>query len=843
MFKLPFLKSKFFKPRFFMVVLFVLVIGFFFVGAANATGTIANAIATFLGWIIYGIVWALGQLLVLMMEILVYIAQWSLFISAPAVVLGWKIVRDICNMFFVVIMLVIAFATVLRVEKYSYQKLLPKLIIMAILINFSKMICGLIIDVSQVVMLTFVNSFKDVAGANLTTILGLDKITTVSANDANNVANATNTVGSNEVTGWSILGAYVLALIFVLISLITITVMVMMLAIRIVMLWIYVVLSPMAYLLAAFPDGQKYSGQWWSEFTKNVIVGPILAFFIWLSFAALGNPSSVPSSIGGTPIPTNQNIGATGGGGSQPLTTAGSPNNMLNFLISIAMLYGGLQVTQSIGGAAGGMAGKGISSINKGKGMVVAGALAAGVYAKRKGITAAKWTGRMGKTGLGGLDRMAGAKIDSIRKGRNNGVLDGTSMASRGLVGTSVGIATSFAGNKINKVKANWNKDDELNRSMRTYLANSDKDPLNAKLEHNGKKYVKSGDHFQEIDEANNLVAGSFLKNNAGNNVTEMSREKAAWQQSWRDTNGKAESESSKKQEKEISEKQQQLADSNLTVDEMLLKFSNASTSATEKMALAMTLAAKGAFKDKDQVKAAKAAVANNYVLGKKINDEIDKNQTHLNYDMTKAGDVEKFHARIDLGKIDVSNMRAESYKDDGMLKAIEGKFGLAETRKILEKASTRGVKVSSSIAEGAHNAISKDANGKIAADDIYANLQAGLSGKIENSFTITETINGVQQAPRIDHEALGRYLKNATGRELNKIQVPELQTIIANNINGAQVQNEILNSIKLSQLKTMKREGSNNAIVREIRDLHVAINPGAQVTAAIQADQEISNL
>ena len=66
-------------------------------------------------------------------------------------------------MFFVVVLLIIALATILNQEKYSYKTWLPKLILMAVLINFSKMICGLIIDVAQVVMMTFVNAFKDVS--------------------------------------------------------------------------------------------------------------------------------------------------------------------------------------------------------------------------------------------------------------------------------------------------------------------------------------------------------------------------------------------------------------------------------------------------------------------------------------------------------------------------------------------------------------------------------------------------------------------------------------------------------------------------------------------------------
>lgn len=69
--------------------------------------------------------------------------------------------------------------------------------------------------------------------------------------------------------------------------------------------------------------------------------------------------------------------------------------NMLNFVISIAMLFGGLKIAQSIGGAAGGMAGKGIGAISKGvvKPMA-AGAMGAYAFSKRKAIAGAVGTGK-----------------------------------------------------------------------------------------------------------------------------------------------------------------------------------------------------------------------------------------------------------------------------------------------------------------------------------------------------------------------------------------------------------------------------------------------------------------
>ena len=110
-----------------------------FVLAAPAQASFEWA-AELLGGIIGWIISALGVILVLIIKTLVLVAQYNDFIGSQAVENGWRIVRDVANMFFVVVLLIIAFATILNQEKYSYKTWLPKVILMAVLINFSKTI-------------------------------------------------------------------------------------------------------------------------------------------------------------------------------------------------------------------------------------------------------------------------------------------------------------------------------------------------------------------------------------------------------------------------------------------------------------------------------------------------------------------------------------------------------------------------------------------------------------------------------------------------------------------------------------------------------------------------------
>ncbi len=365
------------KARFVWPLL--LAAGLFLLTPNLASASFADNIGNFLGSIIGLLIGAVGIILSLVVKVLVMVAQWDNFIKAAPVVYGWVVVRDICNMFFVVILLVIAIATILRLENYSYKKWLPKLILMAILINFSKTICGLLIDIAQVAMLTFVNAFKNVAAGNIVEMMGLKEIVTLAKQ-------------SDKIGFWAIVGSYILGLIYIVIALIIITAMLAMLVMRIVMIWIYVVLSPLAYLLSAFPGGSKYASQWWSEFTKNLIVGPVLAFFIWLSFVSV---QGVTTNLPASDTSLQQDMASSGSFSTEvssaAATEAATPDVFIKFIISIGMLLGGMQVTQSIGGAAAGVAG---NVASKGKKLAIGAAAGAALFAARgTGRTLKNWGG------------------------------------------------------------------------------------------------------------------------------------------------------------------------------------------------------------------------------------------------------------------------------------------------------------------------------------------------------------------------------------------------------------------------------------------------------------------
>ena len=325
---------------------------------------------------IIGIIMAMAgwfiKLTFFILKFVIEVGGYNGFIDSPAVTVGWVMVRDITNMFFVVVLLIISFGTILGLEQYEYKKLLVKLLMAAVIVNFSRIICGIIIDVAQVVMITFINGIAATASGNMTTMFGVGDIFTLSQND--NLSSQ-----GFSGTGEMFLAA-VASITFAAIMMVTMLTFLFLMLARMITLWILIVLSPFAFVLNVLPQTQKYAGQWWSEFGGNVVAGPIIAFFLWLSFVTVGAGNARdhiaqdnPNSFGeGSTNPKETSTG---------ITKIMTWEKMANFAIAIGMLLAGAKMAQQLGAAGGSMMGK-------------AGEFGKKVAMIASGATAARWAGR-----------------------------------------------------------------------------------------------------------------------------------------------------------------------------------------------------------------------------------------------------------------------------------------------------------------------------------------------------------------------------------------------------------------------------------------------------------------
>ena len=340
---------------------------------AQALSALGNGVVSIVSWFLTIILNVLGSLLIKFIDILVWIAQYNDFINAPAVQTGWAVTRDVANMFFIVALLLISIGTVFQIQEYRYTSMLRKLIMMAILINFSKTIAAFFIDLSQVVMLTFVNAFKDMAAGNLTKGFGIDKIVSFSQDIS---------AQGGDINPLSVLGSVFVAVVMLFIALVVVGIFVVLLAQRIVMLWIYIVLAPTAYMVAVLPGSLgSWWGSWWRDFSNQLIKGPVIAFFLWLALTVISfsNTTILPD------VQIKDTIASQQTGAQDKPVFAGAATttaSIINYIVAVGMLVAGLQQATKAGGVAGNVAGKWMGNINR---LGAAGAMAPFNIAKKLG--------------------------------------------------------------------------------------------------------------------------------------------------------------------------------------------------------------------------------------------------------------------------------------------------------------------------------------------------------------------------------------------------------------------------------------------------------------------------
>lgn len=334
-------------------------------------------------------------------ELFGMVGPYNGFTTQPQIVKAWTTVRDLANMFFILVLLIMSFGTILNLQGYGYRQLLSKLLLMAILINFSKSFVAILIDFSQIVTLTFLAPVLASLGANVIVAMGLQNIMNIDS-----AAPKAGGEGGKGPSSLSYLVAMILGGIMMIVTMVVLGVILIMFVMRVIGLWIIVILAPLAFLARTFPLMSKYYGQWESELSKNLTLGPGLAFFMWLAFSIVGSGTiSSDFKQGGNTAATNTIVGNDAVNFDIQVSKAADTGNMLNFIIAISLLMAGLKFASASGVAGASLAGKASTNLQKtgsrlARGATIGAAAGAGMLA---------WKGTSGEGGLkGGLGQVSG---------------------------------------------------------------------------------------------------------------------------------------------------------------------------------------------------------------------------------------------------------------------------------------------------------------------------------------------------------------------------------------------------------------------------------------------------
>jgi hypothetical protein len=176
---------------------------------------------------------------------------------------AWSAFRDIANVAFIIAFLVIVYSQVTSagVSNYGIKKLLPRIMIAAVLVNLSYFACAILVDISNI------------AGASLYSLLGtgIDVGTIPASSDG--------TTWEGVMTGILAVTAGVLLVVVIAaapVVLLAVAAILLILIARQAFIVLLIVASPLAFVAYLLPNTESFFKKWWKAFSATLMIYPIV---------------------------------------------------------------------------------------------------------------------------------------------------------------------------------------------------------------------------------------------------------------------------------------------------------------------------------------------------------------------------------------------------------------------------------------------------------------------------------------------------------------------------------------------------------------------------------------
>lgn len=205
---------------------------------------------------------------------------------------AWSFFRNVANIMFVIAMLFVIFSQItgFGIDNYGIKKILPKLIVTAIIVNFSYIICGIFVDLSNIIGEGIKNILESVAGSTTTATekLGDNVVGAINAL-VGALATAGAVTGGLTIAGAALSSAVVsgslLTVIFPILAFVGSALMagffaMLMLGLRQALIIIMIVISPVAFVLYAIPNTNGLFKKWFQLFKTLLMLFPVFCFMV-----------------------------------------------------------------------------------------------------------------------------------------------------------------------------------------------------------------------------------------------------------------------------------------------------------------------------------------------------------------------------------------------------------------------------------------------------------------------------------------------------------------------------------------------------------------------------------
>jgi hypothetical protein len=338
------------------------------------SATISGALVYVTSWIltVAGLLfnWALAQT----------VTQFGSFVNGNVITginTAWSAFRDISNIVIIGMFTFIAIATILGNTEYGYKKMLSRVLIVAILINFSLLFTKIIIDASNFTATQFANAAGNVANGAIAQTAS-EQSSGSTSNTANSntsvnqgvsqtpgiagafmkysgvssfgdTAKAVYNLGKNpQGSAWlGLLYGVVTAILFLVAAIVLFygTFLLISRALLMIFLMITASIAFASHLLPS--DWQSNYGwsMWWQTLLKNAIFAPLLMMFLWVTLTIGSQFNSTAAGAGGA-ASLGQLI-------SSPTSTL-NINALFGYIIVIGLLFISFRISSSFATSIGG---------------------------------------------------------------------------------------------------------------------------------------------------------------------------------------------------------------------------------------------------------------------------------------------------------------------------------------------------------------------------------------------------------------------------------------------------------------------------------------------------------
>ncbi|MBU6323645.1 hypothetical protein KGQ55_03090 [Patescibacteria group bacterium] len=281
-------------------------------GIPCAAGKAAGAVGSAAAWVVEkGVIvigWVFLEVATLLLHISASLLNDSLYYgvtqfatyfgSSSGIQAGWTVLRDVGNILLIFSFVFIGLATILGLENYGVKKALPRLLLFAVLLNFSLFAASVVIDMSNLLSTSVYAATEGCSGDSGQCLnIGLASVVA----DKLGVGTAFNIDGIRHLmTGNTsqTLVAIIMVTLFVTITAITFLAAATLLIIRSIVLVFILVTAPVGFAAMVIPSLQKYAKQWWSTLFSQSFFAPVYLVLILISLKVAESFVNAGGSVG-----------------------------------------------------------------------------------------------------------------------------------------------------------------------------------------------------------------------------------------------------------------------------------------------------------------------------------------------------------------------------------------------------------------------------------------------------------------------------------------------------------------------------------------------------------------